>query len=111
MAGFLQFRQLCVWSLAARSLPAMAIELLPPATPAETVLESYHGTFVSDPYRWLEDTGASNVRAWFDAQNSFARQVLAALPGRAALHARLTELNAADTRVYDVRYGGDPRFR
>jgi len=110
MARILKFPLLGAWIASALSLPAMAIQLTPPETPAETVLESYHGTFVSDPYRWLEDTGTPSVRAWFDAQNTFARETLAALPGRAALHARLTELNGADTRVYDVRYGGDRLF-
>ena len=51
--------------------PAMAWALPPPpATPVATVVESYHGEFVGDRYRWMEDTASPDTRAWFEAQNA-----------------------------------------
>ena len=47
---------------------------------------------MSDPYRWLEDGDAPDVRAWTEAQGRHTAAVLGALPFRAALHARLKAL-------------------
>jgi prolyl oligopeptidase len=55
------------------------------------VTEILHGVEVRDPYRWLEDESAAEVRAWTAAQGTFARSVLDALPGREAIAARLAE--------------------
>jgi prolyl oligopeptidase len=73
----------------------------PPATRTEPVSESLHGVTVRDDYRWLEGDNSnpdrmgqvtSDVAAWTDAQNQHTREVLDALPGRAALEARLRPL-------------------
>lgn len=45
-----------------------------------------------DPYRWLEDASAPEVKAWMDAQDRYARAFLAALPARERLRARFAEL-------------------
>jgi prolyl oligopeptidase len=65
----------------------------PPPTRAEAVVESLHGVEVRDPYRWLEDTAAPEVRAWVEAQNAHTRAVLA-IPSRDRLAARLDALLA-----------------
>lgn len=36
---------------------------------------------IRDPYRWLEDQQSPETRAWIDAQNTYSRSVLGALPG------------------------------
>jgi prolyl oligopeptidase len=54
---------------------------------------------VHDPYRWLEDGSSSETRAWADAQNRRTRAVLDAVPSRAALHRRLSELLRAGASV------------
>lgn len=68
----------------------------PPPTDREPVEEALHGQTVADPYRWLEgdEEGKPTPRvdAWTDAQNAHTRAVLDALPGRAALEARVGEL-------------------
>lgn len=51
-----------------------------------------HGVVVADPYRWLEDAKADDVRVWADAQDAVARGYLANIPGRDAIAARLREL-------------------
>ncbi len=47
---------------------------------------------MADPWRWLEDGASDETRAWVDAQNQFAREMLATVPQRAAIEARLNEL-------------------
>lgn len=49
---------------------------------------------ITDPYRWLEDDVRVNadVAAWVEAQNKISSSYLAALPGRAQIEKRLTEL-------------------
>ena len=61
-------------------------------TGVEPVHETLHGEEIVDPYRWLEDGEPAEVRAWTAAQNARTEAVLAAVPGRAALERRLTEL-------------------
>jgi prolyl oligopeptidase len=36
----------------------------PPATRVDDPVETLHGQEVHDPYRWLEDGGTPEVRAW-----------------------------------------------
>ena len=47
---------------------------------------------VADPYRWLEDVDDPEVVAWVEAQNAVTRAYFNALPSRAAIVQRLTEL-------------------
>jgi prolyl oligopeptidase len=63
-----------------------------PATRREDIVDTIHGERVADPYRWLEDASKPEVAAWMDAQDAFARARLEALPRRAELAARLTEV-------------------
>ena len=82
----------------------------PPETPVDAVVESYHGEFAADPYRWLEDTGSPGTRAWFEAQNAYARGMLDALPGRAALRSEVATLLSASADVRDVRRASERAF-
>jgi len=79
----------------------------PPETRTDSTMESYFGRIVYDPYRWLEDLASPDVIAWFRAQDEYTRRILDALPGRAALHARLVALNGTDAHVRDVQMAGD----
>lgn len=64
----------------------------PPKAPVRPVTDTYHGVAVVDPYRYMEDLGNPDVQAWMKAQADHTRSVLDALPGRAALLARMLEL-------------------
>ncbi|HLZ69371.1 MAG TPA: prolyl oligopeptidase family serine peptidase [Dehalococcoidia bacterium] len=64
----------------------------PPDTRVAPVDEIFHDEHVPDPYRWLEDGGSAEVRAWTAAQNARTSAVLDAVPGREALQRRLAEL-------------------
>ena len=87
-----------------------AFDWAPPETRRESTIETFFGTVIDDPYRWLEDSSAAGTREWFNAQNAYTRRVLDALPGRASLHAQLTSLTTADVRVRDLQRAGDRLF-
>ncbi len=63
-----------------------------PPTHQSDQTDSYHGITIADPYRWLEDPNSPETEAWVAAQNKVTFSYLNALPGRAQLNARLTEL-------------------
>lgn len=77
-------------------LPAAAQEknLVYPETKTVDQIDDYHGTQVSDPYRWLEQDvrESEEVAAWVEAQNELTFSYLKKLPGREAIEKRLTEL-------------------
>jgi prolyl oligopeptidase len=56
------------------------------------VADLYRDVRVTDDYRWLEDWKDPAVKAWSEAENTFARGVLDALPQRAAIHTRIEQL-------------------
>ena len=65
-----------------------------PTTARLDLVEVLHGREVADPYRWLEDAGSPDTRAWSAAQDRLVRRHLDALPGRERLASRLKELLA-----------------
>jgi prolyl oligopeptidase len=88
------------------SSPAMPIlPLHYPPTRTVDASDTYFGVKVPDPYRWLEDAGSPEVKAWMDAQNHLARSYLNALPGRAVLARRYGELLHIDTITAPGRAG------
>ncbi|MGI8639322.1 MAG: prolyl oligopeptidase family serine peptidase [Pyrinomonadaceae bacterium] len=63
-----------------------------PKTKKVDQTDDYHGTKVSDPYRWLEDDNSAETKAWVEAENKVTFNYLNQIPERAKLKARLTEL-------------------
>jgi prolyl oligopeptidase len=57
-------------------------------------VDDYHGTKVSDPYRWLEDDvrKSKDVADWVEAENKVTFAYLKDIPEREAIRKRLTEL-------------------
>ena len=81
---------------------------LPPSTERRPFAYTLHGQQLEDHYHWLEGSAAPECRGadpaldatvarWTDAQNAYARSVLDALPGRAAVSAELEALLSLDT--------------
>src|SRR5499427_10944636 len=64
--------------------------------------DDYHGEFVADPYRWLENTGSAETAAWIATQNELTASVLAGRADQPALTALLTRL--ADYPRYGVPF-------
>ncbi|HTD23833.1 MAG TPA: hypothetical protein VK738_14330, partial [Terriglobales bacterium] len=56
------------------------------------VEETLHGHKITDPFRWLEDGESSATQQFVRDELNYTRSVLDPLPGRDALHARLSEL-------------------
>jgi prolyl oligopeptidase len=56
------------------------------------VADEYFGTTIRDPFRWMEDLNAPEVKAWIDAQNAVTFKYLEGLPEREPLRGRITEL-------------------
>ncbi|MDP3668325.1 MAG: prolyl oligopeptidase family serine peptidase [Telluria sp.] len=85
--------------LAMLGAPALA-QTCAPATAALTYpvskkvdqQDSYHGTTIADPYRWLEDANSDETHAWVEAQNKVTQSWLARIPERAGIRTRLTRL-------------------
>ena len=63
-----------------------------PATRTVDHVDTYHGTRISDPYRWLEAIDSNSVAEWVRGQNAVTMPYLAALPGRDLLKQRITAL-------------------
>jgi prolyl oligopeptidase len=63
-----------------------------PPTRKEDVVDDYHGTKITDPYRWLEDDNAPETKAWVAEQNRVTSAFLASIPRREAIRARLAKL-------------------
>jgi prolyl oligopeptidase len=56
------------------------------------VIEDFFGTPVADPYRWLEELGSEETRAFVEAQNHLSFPFLASIPARDRIKERLTEV-------------------
>jgi prolyl oligopeptidase len=69
-------------------------------------VDNYHGTFVEDPYRWLEDPDSPDTKAWVDAQNALTFGFLGKIPERAAIRARLEEVYGYERRDTHQLEGG-----
>ena len=52
----------------------------------------YHGTKVLDNYRWLENGSSPETQKWVEEEMAYTRGMLERLPGREAIHQRLTQL-------------------
>lgn len=63
-----------------------------PETPTVEQIDDYHGTQVSDPYRWLEDTHSAETMAWIKAQNQLTQSYLEDIPSKNLVRDRLIEL-------------------
>src|SRR5258708_32337080 len=64
----------------------------PPKAEVKPTVDIYHGTKVVDNYRWLEDGNSPETQKWVADEMAYTRALLDPLPGRDAIHTRLTEL-------------------
>lgn len=82
---------------AADTTPAAA----PPATAEHDVIDTYHGTQVHDPYRWLEQADAPEVGKWIDAQNAYTDSVMTRFSDQGAIARRVGHLALTSTQRSD----------
>lgn len=64
-----------------------------PETRKTETTDSYFGTTVADPYRWLEDDYSEDTKNWVKAQNEVTFKYLANIPFRKAWLDRLEKTN------------------
>ena len=96
--------------LGGAALTLQAAPLSQPVAPVRPVTDTYFGTPVVDPYRWMEDLKSPEVQSWMKAQNDYTRDYLSHLPGRDALIKRVLALDNASTRVGDLGLFGGRYF-
>lgn len=63
-----------------------------PATRRIDHVDTYHGTQVADPYRWLEQADSVDTKSWIQAQNALAQPYLESIPARERIKQRMTQL-------------------
>ena len=73
----------------------------PPATPQHDVVDTYHGTQIHDPYRWLEDADAPAVKQWIDAQNAYTESVMAGFADAKTIAERVGALALTSTQRFE----------
>jgi len=71
-------------------------------TAKKPVTDEYQGVKVEDPYQWLEQDDAAEVKAWSEARNARTRAYLDKLPDRAAVEKTLTEWFAKTSPTYSA---------
>ncbi len=64
----------------------------PPKTEKRPLEETIQGVKIVDNYRWLEDGNSPDAQKWVAEEMAYTQSVLRPLPGRDAIHKRLTEL-------------------
>ena len=63
-----------------------------PPTKKDNTTDSYFGTHVPDPYRWLENDLAEDTKHWVAEQNKVTRQYLSQIPYRDKIGRKLETL-------------------
>ena len=63
-----------------------------PVTKKVDTVDTYFGTEVKDPYRWLEDDRSTETKAWVKTQNAATFGYLDKIPFREDLKNRLEKL-------------------
>ena len=85
-------------TLLAASSPAFAASFsgveVPAPPPPKIVSDTYFGVRVDDPYRFFEDVKDSGVQAWMKAQADATAGILARVPGRDPLLARIKQIDS-----------------
>lgn len=78
----------------------------PPPARVEPFSEEVFGVRLEDPYRWMEKAENPELVDWIHAQSRYTKGILEAMPGRAALLARLHELSFGVSSSYSLQVGG-----
>ncbi|MGD2295405.1 MAG: prolyl oligopeptidase family serine peptidase [Candidatus Aminicenantes bacterium] len=63
-----------------------------PETKKVDHVDDYFGTKVADPYRWLEDDNADEVKLWVEEQNKVTFAYLEQIPFREKIRQRISDL-------------------
>ena len=72
----------------------------------EPVTDTYFGTAVVDPYRWMENHADKDWEPFMKSQAAYTRRVLDRIPGRAALARRVSELTGDLEVINTIQVAG-----
>jgi prolyl oligopeptidase len=64
------------------AVDASSASITYPPTPRASSVDSYYGTVVPDPYRWMERVDDAAVKHWVSLETNFGSGILADLPRR-----------------------------
>jgi len=78
----------------------------PPVASVRPVTETLHGVTLADPYRWMENPADPEWAPYLAGQNAYARALLARIPGRDALEAKIEAVSGALAAVSAVQSAG-----
>ena len=76
-----------------------------PETPVVDSSDTYFGTKISDPYRWLENDSSAETRNWVTAENKVTNDYLAQIPFRAKIKNELSAQYNYARLSAPVKYG------
>ncbi len=85
---------------------AIAQPIQYPKTAKDKTTDTYFGTKVKDPYRWLENDTSRQTAAWVKAENKVTNDYLSRIPFRQQLVKRLREVVNYDAISAPVRHNG-----
>lgn len=77
-----------------------------PKAEKDGTTDTYFGTTIADPYRWLENDTSAQTAAWVTAENEVTNAYLAKIPFRQKLQRRLTELSNYERLSAPRKRGG-----
>ncbi len=89
--------------------PNPAIEVVYPVTDKITTSEDFHGTSITENYRWLENDTAENTKAWVKAENKTTYAFLEKIPFRNKFH-QIVEQNFNFEKFSEPTKEGDNYF-
>ena len=89
-----------------QTCPGSGTPLTYPVAKKVDQTDTYFGTAIADPYRWLEDANSADTKAWVDAENQVTQAYLATIPQRDAIRQRLTRLWNYERYSVPFREGG-----
>ncbi|WP_240543544.1 prolyl oligopeptidase family serine peptidase [Spirosoma foliorum] len=84
--------QLCFMLSSSIALGQSAHPLTYPQARKTDQVDTYHGTQVADPYRWLEDDRSAETAEWVKAENKVTFDYLAQIPYRKQFQDRLEKI-------------------
>ncbi|OLD16683.1 MAG: hypothetical protein AUI85_08940 [Acidobacteriales bacterium 13_1_40CM_3_55_5] len=88
---------MALWADDSSSSSTATAPATPPKAKTEVVEDNIHGHKIADPYRWLENSQASDTQQYVHDELAYTRSILDPLPGRAQTHQRLTQLLSIGT--------------
>ena len=101
---------LVLLTIIAAGVARAEVSNLPPVAAVRPVTDNYFGTKIVDPYRWMENRSSPEFVRYLLAQGAYAKAVLARIPGRDRLAARVAAHTGAGVVVTGVQKAGAQIF-